>query len=130
MRTQWTLLSAGLAFLLGGCGWILPRSLPPADLFTPGEEYMVSGVMIGSRDDCFVDGLCSIILDVDGATVEAIWNEGMTDRPCVGILCDDLQMGDPVEAYGEAVSSNALSICPSERYFIRETINTPVEPGG
>jgi hypothetical protein len=128
-----TLLFIMLALPLAACGWLqgagISQNIPPADRFTVGEEVAVSGLMIGARDDCVVDGNCSIILEADGAAVEAIWNEGFTGRPCLGAVQDALNLGDPVEAYGLAVSSNALSICPSEMYFIRETILTPVEPG-
>ena len=133
MRTVLSVFLAATTLLLASCGLlegeIMWQRLPPADLFTIGEEVTVYGVMVGSRDDCVVDGNCSILLDVDGALVEAIWNEGETDRPCLGRLRDELQNGDPVTVYGQAVSSNALSICPSEFYFIQETVFTPLPPG-
>jgi hypothetical protein len=118
-----TLLFGTLALIVSACGIfgftveegsVTSSSVTP---FAVDTNVAVTGTVVGTIDDCAFDGICALVLDVNGTEVNAIWAEGMTR--CEGQYQDDVTLGDTVEAYGIARDSTSLSICPSSEYYIR-----------
>ena len=88
------------------------NSLP----FTVDTEVTISGTVTGTIDDCAFDGICALVVDVAGETVNVIWAEGML--ACAGQYDIDIAIGDTVTAYAIARDANSLSICASPAYTI------------
>jgi hypothetical protein len=117
------LLVAALMVFLSACSWITGLAVmenemasPSSPPFTVDQEVTVTGTVIGTITDCAFDGICALVLDVDGAEVNAIWAEGML--PCEGQYEDGIAVGEVVEAFGIARDANSLSICPAPRYTL------------
>ena len=87
--------------------------------FTVDDEVTVTGAVTGVISDCAADGICALVLDVNGTTVNAIWAEGMLQ--CSGEYNSDAVVGDVVEVFGVARDGNSLSICPGSEYYVRVT---------
>lgn len=85
--------------------------------FTVDSEVTVTGAVTGTIDDCAADGICALVLDVNGTTVNAIWAEGMLQ--CSGEYPGDVAIGETVEVFGVARDGNSLSICPGSEYYVR-----------
>jgi hypothetical protein len=85
--------------------------------FTVDSEVTVTGTVTGAITDCTFDGICAVVLDVDGTEVNAIWAEGMLQ--CNGQYTGDAEIGDVVEVFGVARDGNSLSICPGSEYYVR-----------
>ncbi|NDJ52895.1 MAG: hypothetical protein GYB68_07415 [Chloroflexi bacterium] len=105
-----------LALTLVACGGAA-RAGGAAIELVPGEDATVSGVIIGTIDDCAFDGNCAYVIETDdGREINAIWAEGMLQ--CEGALDDNIQVGNAVTVRGLARSATDISICPSPNYSI------------
>jgi hypothetical protein len=85
--------------------------------FAIDSEATVTGAITGVITDCSFDGICALVLDVNGTPVNAIWAEGMLQ--CSGEYPGDVAIGATVEVFGVARDANSLSICPGSEYYVR-----------
>ncbi len=113
-----------LLVLNPACSWLTNGFLVEQDMaapanslpFTVDTEVTLSGTVTGTIDDCAFDGICALVVDAAGETVNIIWAEGML--ACAGQYAGDIAIGDTITAYGIARDANSLSICASPAYTI------------
>lgn len=108
-----------MALCISGCTWL--EQLRPPAAFEPlpvGETVTLTGTVTGSIDACVVDGICAVILENENGQYEAIWNNGGWTQ-CMGEMERNIPHGAMVTVYGRVESENQVSICPSEKYYIR-----------
>ncbi len=113
-----------LIMLTTACSWATDMFITEGPMtsssmlpFVIDSEVTVSGTVSGTIDDCAFDGICALVLDVNGETVNVIWAEGMLQ--CQGQYAGDIAVGDTVDAFGIARDDNSLSICPSPDYYVQ-----------
>ena len=116
-------LLASLVFVLAGCdlltGFTVTENSASSDpIGEIGTVITVTGDIIGSVDDCIVDGICATIIRADNGTVyEVVWSEGMLR--CEG-QWEDIPEGARLEARGEIISDTQLTICRDSSYYMRQ----------
>ena len=117
------LVLALLAMLVGGACTFTDMFTISSSESTGGEVIVTeimsfSGTVTGNRNDCIVDGICSLYVDSDLGEYEVIYAPGM--MRCEGSYAGDAEIGDVVEVYGETVEPGVLTICTLPEYYIRK----------
>lgn len=84
-------------------------------------ETTLQGTYLNTVTDCFRDGDCYHEIKSGDRKVKVLFNYGDTPRTqtCLQVSAPDLHSGDRVEIFGIQDPDGSLSLCGSEKYYIR-----------
>lgn len=87
-----------------------------------GENVTLQGVIIKNDMGCAYDADCFVTMTHDGIKTNVIYHRGW--RPCANWKKAQsgfqINKSDIIEVYGEVISTNTISICPSKEFYIKK----------
>ena len=82
-----------------------------------GETAAIEGAIVDTIDDCAFDGICAVIVETDQGRITVNWAEG--DVPCLGQMDSSLPSEVAIEAFGQVLAEDTITICSDASYYLR-----------